>query len=366
MESFHQLRPIERDLDPHLHECILDLEDRFDSSQQRIQVKTRLRRDRHRVLWSADLGGSLGQMVQFVHAQAVDLVQREDHRSVIGTKVFQRGHHRLHLLGRIRMRDIHNVTEHGRFTDFFQRRPECRDELRRQVVDEPHRVGQQHFAPAWQPDSPRGWVERGEELVFRQHVGTSDLVEQRALPGIRVPDEGDDRNRRLLATGAIGLPMPMHLGQLVLQEADSLLCFASVGFKLGLTRTAQADSATTGLARKVSPHPGQAWKPVFQLGEFNLQASLVRLCPAGEDVENQRRAVDHQHVELSLEIPLLRGCQVTVDHDQVITKVLAEVPDLFELALADIGARVRMGQLLGNRAHHLDVDRLGKPGEFLQ
>ena len=73
--------------------------------------------------------------------------------------------------------------------DFFERCLEAGDQMVRQIADETDRVAQQHRPPAGQLPAPRARVERGEQLVFGQHVGAGERVEQRALAGVRVADQ---------------------------------------------------------------------------------------------------------------------------------------------------------------------------------
>ncbi len=173
------------------------------------------------------------------------------------------------------------------------------------IVDETDRIGHQHRSPARELDAPRGGIERRKELVLRQYAGIGQPVEQRALAGIGVSDQRHDRHVLIAAVIAIDLPVPMHVGQLALDERNSLAQLAPVGFELCLTRTAQTDAADR-LARKVSPHTRQARHAVFQLRQFHLQAAFVGLRALGEDIENQRRAVDDLDVQLLFQIALLR------------------------------------------------------------
>ncbi len=55
--------------------------------------------------------------------------------------------------------------------DLLQRRPERRDQLRRQVGDEAHRVGQDRLVDPRQADRAHRRVERREQQVLGHHVG---------------------------------------------------------------------------------------------------------------------------------------------------------------------------------------------------
>src|SRR5690606_1473676 len=117
----------------------------------------------------------------------------------------------------------------GRLADLLERRPEGGDELGREVVDESHRVGEQNLPSTRQLDSSGRRVERGEELVLGEDLGTRNRVEQRALAGVGVADQRDDRDRCLPPALAVTLAMLVYLGELPLDERDTLLRLAPVG-----------------------------------------------------------------------------------------------------------------------------------------
>ena len=114
------------------------------------------------------------------------------------------------------------------------------------------------------------------------------------------------------------------------------------------------------------PQTGQSRQPVFELGQLDLKAPLVGRGAASEDVEDERRAVNDLDVEGALEIALLRGAEIVVDHDHVVANGIAPGFDLLELPFADVGAGQGMGELLGYRAHDLDVDGFGQPRQLFQ
>jgi hypothetical protein len=157
----------------------------------------------------------------------------------------------------------------------------------------------------------------------------------------------------------------MNVTQLALDVDDSLAELAAVAFELCLTGAAQTDT-TNALAGEVGPETGQTRQPVFELRQLDLETPLVGRRAPGEDIEDKRRAIDDLHVERALEIPLLSGAEIVVDHNHVITDVVAPGLDLFELPFSDVGAGQRMSQLLGHRAHDLDVDSFGQPRQLFE
>ena len=92
------------------------------------------------------------------------------------------------------------------------------------------------------------------------------------------------------------------------------------------------------------PAAAQARQPVAQLRELDLHHALLARRVLGEDVEDQRDAVDDVAVEQLLEVALLRGRQLVVEHHDVDVERLAELAQLLGLALADVGRGVGRGR----------------------
>lgn len=103
-----------------------------------------------------------------------------------------------------------------------------------------------------------------------------------------------------------------------------------------------------------------------QLGQLHLQLALVAACPLREDVEDQASAVDHAPLQIALQIALLARRQGVVDQHQIRAGGLGSGLDLFQLAAADQGRRVRFVDARGERGRHRGARRLCKVGELLQ
>src|SRR3954470_8922303 len=103
---------------------------------------------------------------------------------------------------------------------------------------------------------------------------------------------------------------PCRLGALEppLQRRDAVARQAAVGLDLRLARTARTDAAHAAAgtqALQVGPQAAHAREVVFELRELDLQLALGRVRVSGEDVEDDRRAVDHRHARGLLEVALL-------------------------------------------------------------
>ncbi|MCY1173628.1 hypothetical protein D9M73_137950 [compost metagenome] len=110
---------------------------------------------------------------------------------------------------------------------------------------------------------------------------------------------------------------------------------APVGFQLGFTRTAQADTAF--LPFKVSPAANQPRTHVLKLGQFDLQLAFMGTGALGENIENQTRAVDHATLENTFEVTFLTGREDVIENHQIDLFGLDQVAQLFDLAAADQG-----------------------------
>src|SRR4051812_15148305 len=159
--------------------------------------------------------------------------------------------------------------------------------------------------------------------------------------------------------------MGVDVTKLALDVDDPFAELAAVALELGLTRAAQTDAADA-LPGEVGPESGQPRQAVFELRQLDLEAPLVSRRAAGEDVEDERRAVDDFDVERALEVALLGRGEIVVNHDHVVADVVAPRLDLLELPLADVGAGQGMGELLRYRADDLDVDGFGQPRQLFQ
>ena len=162
--------------------------------------------------------------------------------------------------------------------------------------------------------------------------------------------------------------MAADLLQLPFQVGDAAADLAAVDLQLRFTRPAHTDAAagaagaSTGLPRQVGPGTRQARQPVFVLRQLHLHRALARLGVAGEDVKDQRGAIDHLDLlaQYALDLPLLaRGKLLVEDHD-IGAQLQHQRLQFAQLAGADEGGRVRMYQPLGQRALHGQACGLGQ------
>ena len=112
-----------------------------------------------------------------------------------------------------------------------------------------------------------------------------------------------------------------------------------VGFQLGFTGAPGADAAAQpGQRRALARKPGQQ---VPQLGKFHLQLALFAAGPLGEDIQDQRGAVNHPYTTGLFQVADLGGGQLPVKHQQVNVLLPTGLCHLLHHARTDAGGRIR-------------------------
>ena len=242
------------------------------------------------------------------------------------------------------------VGEHG----LLERRLERLDQLVGQLLDEADRVGQQ-VAAAGELEAAGGRVEGVEEPVPHPDLGAGERVQQGRLAGVGVAGERDARERGALAAGAHHAAVALQPRQAAAQRRDPVAGEAAVGLDLGLARAPGADPAPEPLeVGPQAPHPRQV---VLELGQLDLELALGRVGVVGEDVEDDRGAVDHRHAQRRLEVALLARRQLVVAGDEVGVAGGDLLLQLGELAAAEVAVGVGRGALLDRLAGGRDARR---------
>ncbi len=103
---------------------------------------------------------------------------------------------------------------------------------------------------------------------------------------------------------------------------------------------------------------------MLELRQFNLQLAFARPGALGEDVEDERRAVNDFALEDFFEVAALRGRKVVVENHRVHVVAPAEVREFLGLALADErGGRQRL-HFLDSGVNDLAAGGLGQFAQF--
>ena len=279
-----------------------------------------------------------------LRADQVALVEHEQHRAIRGADLGEHASDRGGARRPVRMTRIDHVQEEIGLGHLLQRGAERRHQGMRQPIDESDRVRNEHGASIRQAERPHQRVEGNEQRVRRRRLAGRQPVEQRALAGVRIADQGDGRGGSLAPPLAQAHAPAAHAVEVARQAVDTLPDAPAIGLELRLTRTAGPDARSETRERRA--HSGQARQQVAKLRQLHLQPALPGACAGGENVKNDLRAVDHAAAEFPLQITGLDRAQLPVDHDQVDLELLARRGDLTHLAAADETGRVRPGALL--------------------
>ena len=309
-------------------------------SLQLLEALAGLGGDEHRVRVAE------GELAAALVVEDVGLVEDEHARRVAGVDLLQDvldglGHRDELLLGRRGVDDVQDQVGEPRL---LQRGGERVHELMRELADEADGVGHQERA-AVQAQRARRRVQRVEQAVADADLGAGQRVEQRRLAGVRVAGERDVGQVRALALGALGRARGLHLLQAALEDRDPVAREAAVGLDLGLARAARADAADAAAGAEtleVRPQAAHAGHVVFELGELDLHLALGGVGVGGEDVEDQRGAVEHRDVQRGLQVALLARRELVVGDDHVRVVLFEQGLELVHLAGAEIEVRVRV------------------------
>src|SRR5262249_47818305 len=100
-------------------------------------------------------------------------------------------------------------------------------------------------------------------------------------------------------------PMGAHAVEIAADLLDPVADHAAVGLELRLPRPPGADAAAQAL--QVLPLTDEAREQVRELGQLDLELALHGPRPLGEDVQDQRGAIDDLDAERAAEVSLLDG-----------------------------------------------------------
>jgi len=150
------------------------------------------------------------------------------------------------------------------------------------------------------------------------------------------------------------------LAQVVFELVDAPHDAPPVDLELRLAGATRVHAAAA-LLGQLHALAADARQPVAQLRELDLRLALLARRVLGEDVEDHRGAVERAALEDALEVELLRGCELLVEHDGVGVDLLGQLVDLLGLALADERAGVGRAAPLHDTGHDVragGVDQL--------
>ena len=312
---------------------------------------------------------ALPEAGQHERVGGVGLVDHDDLGHLVGVDLGEHLAHRGDLTLGVGVGAVDDVEDQVGVGDLLQRRPERLDQLVGQVADEADGVAHRVDPAVVGRRTPGGRVEGREQRVLDQHPGAGQPVEQAGLAGVGVAGDRDARDVVAAPLLALGVAGALHVGELAAQLGDLGVDPAAVGLDLGLTGAAAADALAAGdpaagLAGQVAAPAAQTLLHVGQLGQLDLGLALLALRVLGEDVEDQRRAVDDLDLQLVLEVAQLARRELAVEDHGVGTGRPHDLAEALDLAAPDVRRGVGLVAALVDRVEHLRAGRLGERGEL--
>ncbi len=217
---------------------------------------------------------------------------------------------------------------------------------------------------AGRADQPCRRIQRDEEPVRGDPPGSRQLIEQGGLAGVGVADEGDHRIAGGLAAVAHEPAMHPHPLELLAELLDAVADDPAVRLELGLAGSPGPDAAAQPL--EVLPLPDQPRQQIGELGQLDLELALHGPRALGEDVQDERGAVDDLEAEAAAEVALLDGREGVVGDHEVGPLLAGPLAQLLDLALAEVEAGRGRPPVLGHPPHHLGACRLRQPAQLVE
>jgi hypothetical protein len=274
----------------------------------------------------------------FRRFEPVDFV--ENHQSGLSGSAdfFQHTIHCQDLVRCVGMTDVNHVQEEFSLDNLFERCLEGFHQAMRQFADETHGVGQENILIGGQMKPAGGWIESGEQFVFRQGCCTRQRIEQGGFASVGIANDRRKRPEVPLPSFSLRSSLAAHSLEFDPDSINPLLDFAAVGFELGFAfATTHADAAF--LSGKVTPESGQAWKQVLELSQFHLELAFPGASTAGKNVEDKGSPIENLAFEDGLERPALGRRQFVIKDDGIDIIGAAKLGEFSGLA----GANERAG-----------------------
>lgn len=131
---------------------------------------------------------------------------------------------------------------------------------------------------------------------------------------------------------------------------DAALDAPAIGFELRFARSACSDA--TAELRHGFASAGEAREHVFELRELDLELAFASAGVAGEDVEDELRAIEDAARQSGLEIAQLRGRQVVIEENEIGVGGRGDAGDFFNLPGSNERCRIEAVAALQNLSDH--------------
>ena len=249
--------------------------------------------------------------------------------------------------------------------NLFQRRAKGRDKMGRQVGDKTDGIREDCLSARWQIEAPHRRVERREQQVFSGDLRARQAIEQRRLPGIRIPDQRNDRVGNAPTRLAMQRAGTFDLIQLPAQPGNALADQPAVDFELALTRSAEK-SETAALTFEMRPRPDKPRTLVRQCSKFDLQPAFMSARAGAENLKDQSGAVDNLGLPAPFKIALLHRAQRRVNDNKPDLVFRDNRAQRLDVPGAEQGCRYGASQSDGLGAHNIQIDGTRQSDRFFE
>ena len=240
------------------------------------------------------------------------------HGRLVGTsEVLERVLHHVYLFLEVGVRYVDDVEQEVCLAHLVQRRLKRVNQVCGQLADKAYGVGKEERQILHHHFPDRG-VQRGEELVLGEHLTLREEVHDGRLAHVGVSHECHTNE----ATAVLALRglLLVNLKEALLEQRDAVEDDTAVHLELGLTRSAQTHttlSATrtgaSALTLEVSPEALQSGQHIAILRQLHLRFGCRCLGTHGEDVKDERGAVQYLHAQHLLYVSYLLGRKLVVE-----------------------------------------------------
>src|SRR6266404_1415442 len=186
--------------------------------------------------------------------QQIRLVKDQQARNLIEFQLSQNRFDGSNLLLPTWVGGVNQMDQQAAAGDLFERRAKRGEQIRWQIAYEAHRVVDNHFAIAREPQAARRRIERGEHSLFCNYRARRECVQQGRFACVRIADNGNDRQSITQTFLAALLPAQTLRREFLFQAVNPIAHATAIGFQLCLAGTTPADPAGQARERRFLSH----------------------------------------------------------------------------------------------------------------
>src|SRR6266581_5100367 len=199
---------------------------------------------------------------------------------------------------------------------------------------------------------PCNGVKSSKKLVLCYNFCLSQRVKESRFASVGISNDGNDGNSLVGTLLTMKQTLLTNVLNILAQVGDTATNTAAIHFQFCLAGTAHPDSSsypcracaarTSCLLGKSRSSTGQARQTIFQLGQFDLQATFTRTRMLTKDIQYKGGTINDTGVKYFLEVALLRWGEFVVENHQVDRQLLLYLAQFLRASLANVGRHIGM------------------------